>query len=202
MPVTTTKEAGRASVMHGDDPRLTENASAKLARKQAEAKRAADALNTGRYQRDMPPISAESAEHDNAPLFDRIGKVPLESLLEQHTPVAHPKVEKSARKIALQTTVEHRGRRFTIVAEGMTLDQLCDLLDERGYAAADTATPAAPLATPDDLPDGYKLCRKHGAPMRPRNKQGEWWHSHNVGTAENPCWCKGYKGSDSPGYDR
>lgn len=45
MPVTTTTEAGRA-VMLGTDPRIEENASAKLARKRAEAQKAAAALNT------------------------------------------------------------------------------------------------------------------------------------------------------------
>jgi len=60
---------------------------------------------------------------------------------------------------------------------------------------------AAPVATPDDLPEGWKLCQKHGAPMRPRNKQNQNWHSHNVGTKEHPVWCKGYRGSDSPGYE-
>jgi hypothetical protein len=108
-------------------------------------------------------------------------------------------VEKTA--IEIRTTVEHRGRAFIIVATGMTLDQFCDLLDKRGYLPPAPAAPAAPTATSDDLPEGWKLCKKHGAPMRPRNKQNEHWHSHNVGTAERPCWCKGYKGADSPGYD-
>jgi len=112
-----------------------------------------------------------------------------------------PAAEVKARPITLQTTVEHRGRTFVIQAEGITLDQFCDLLDRRGYAPPAEKPQIAPIAAPDDLPDGWKLCRKHGAPMRPRNKQGENWHSHNVGTAENPLWCKGYKGSDSPGYD-
>src|SRR5215207_1606359 len=42
--VTTMKEA--AHIMAGNDPHLLENASAKLARKQAEARRAAAALNS------------------------------------------------------------------------------------------------------------------------------------------------------------
>lgn len=44
MSVATTSEAGRA-VMRGDDPRLAENTSAKLAHKREEAQRAAEALN-------------------------------------------------------------------------------------------------------------------------------------------------------------
>jgi hypothetical protein len=46
MPTATTTPAGRADVMQGNDPRLEENASAKLARKRAEAQRASLALNT------------------------------------------------------------------------------------------------------------------------------------------------------------
>lgn len=73
-------------------------------------------------------------------------------------------------------------------------------LAELGYTPP--ASPSsAPVATPDDLPEGWKLCQKHGAPMRPRNKQNQNWHSHNVGTKEHPVWCKGYRGADSPGYE-
>lgn len=75
MPVTTTKEA--AHIMAGNDPRLTENASAKLARKRAEAQQAAGALNG--YQRATPHISA-AAEQDDAPLF--VGKAPVAHLPE------------------------------------------------------------------------------------------------------------------------
>lgn len=73
-------------------------------------------------------------------------------------------------------------------------------LAKLGYTPPTQAS-AAPVATPDDLPEGWKLCQKHGAPMRPRNKQNQTWHSHNVGTREHPVYCKGYKGADSPGYD-
>lgn len=62
-------------------------------------------------------------------------------------------------------------------------------------------TPAAPIAAADDLPEGWKLCQKHHAPMRPRSKQGDVWHSHNVGTSDKPVYCKGYRGADSPGYE-
>src|SRR6266545_5317577 len=63
----------------------------------------------------------------------------------------------------------------------------------KALGATPTASvPTAPLAAADDLPDGWKLCKKHGAPMRPRNKQGDTWNSHNVGTEDAPCWCKGY----------
>ena len=57
MPVATTTPAGRA-VMMGNDPRLTENASAKLARKREEAKRAAAALNGDAPLFDEAPVTA------------------------------------------------------------------------------------------------------------------------------------------------
>jgi hypothetical protein len=60
-----------------------------------------------------------------------------------------------------------------------------------------------PAPTWQALPDGTPICPKHGVPMRQREKQGDTWHSHNVaGEGETPCYCKGYRGADSPGYDR
>jgi hypothetical protein len=98
-------------------------------------------------------------------------------------------------KVELRTTVEHRGRAFVIVASGMTLDQFCDLLDRRGYA------PVAQTQEWQRLPDGTPICPKHHSPMRAREKQGDTWYSHNVGTKEQPIYCKGYHGKDSPGYE-
>lgn len=63
MPVTTTKEA--AHIMAGNDPRLTENASAKLARKQAEATRAAAALNA---PQDAPLFDETPQDAPQAPM--------------------------------------------------------------------------------------------------------------------------------------
>lgn len=171
------------TIMHGNDPRLTENATAKLARKQAEAKRAADALNGYRADTTTP--------------LESVGKAPLATLPEP------PKAEAKApaRTFSISTEIAYRGRTLTVTAQGMTIDQFCDLMDDRQYQAPAPLMLAAPIATADDLPDGFKLCQKHRAPMRPRNKQNDTWHSHNVGTAEKPCWCKGYRGSDSPGYE-
>lgn len=74
MPVATTTQAGRAAIMQGNDPRLEENASAKLARKRTEARAAADALNG------PPP----------APLFpDREPAAPL-TLNAIHTKLCKP----------------------------------------------------------------------------------------------------------------
>ncbi|MEI8165000.1 MAG: hypothetical protein WCG26_01435 [Chloroflexales bacterium] len=60
----------------------------------------------------------------------------------------------------------------------------------------------APTPVWQTLPDGTPICPKHGTPMRKREKQGDVWHSHNMGTEDSPCYCKGYRGADSPGYDR
>ncbi len=51
-------------------------------------------------------------------------------------------------------------------------------------------------------PEGLPICPKHGAPMKERSKQGDVWHSHNVGTEDNPLWCRGYPGKESPGWER
>lgn len=185
MPIATTTPAGRAAVMRGDDQRLEENASQKLARKRAEAQRAAEALN------DRPDTTT--------PLFpETVGAVPLATIPDPPAAPA-PKVEKAARRFSLQTTIEHRGRAITIVCEGMTLDQFCDLLDERGYAS-----PAPPAADPSGwqtLPDGTPICPKHRTPMRKRERQGDQWWSHNAGSKDAPLYCKGYHAPDSPGYE-
>jgi hypothetical protein len=111
-------------------------------------------------------------------------------------PETAPKVATIARKIKIRTTVEHRGRSFVIVANGYTLDQFCDILDKRAY------TPAQQTQEWQRLPDGTPICPKHHAPMRAREKQGDTWYSHNVGTKDAPVYCKGYHGKDSPGYER
>jgi hypothetical protein len=148
--------------------------------------------------RRMTPISAADAESEAERLaFDEEPLPPITDAERKAAADAAPRPQ-----ITLSTTVLHRGRLITIQAADMTADQFCDILDRRGYAVPElSAQPAAPVATPDDLPDGWKLCKKHGAPMRPRDKQGDTWHSHNVGSRENPVYCKGYKGADSPGYD-
>ena len=111
-----------------------------------------------------------------------------------------PQIEaKAGRKFALSTIVDYRGRAITIHAEGMTLDQFCDLLDDRGYASP---TPQAADPTGwQTLPDGTPICPKHRTPMRKRERQGDQWWSHNAGTKDAPLYCKGYHAPDSPGYD-
>lgn len=114
--VATSTEAGRNVVMHGDDPRLAENASAKLARKRQEAQIAADALNTGRVDTTTPLV----------------GRAPMEQLPDPPAP-ADPPAEpaKPARSITLATMITYRDYEITITATGLNLDQFCDMLDRR-----------------------------------------------------------------------
>lgn len=143
----------------------------------------------------------EAAQRAAAVLNDRpdtttplIGRAPLATvpeppLFEDNLP-AMPTIE-------IQTTVQHRGRSFTIIANGYTLDQFCDILDRRGYAAQ------AQTQEWQTLPDGTPICPKHHTPMRKRERQGDVWYSHSVGKGPEgkDIYCKGYKGKDSPGYD-
>lgn len=51
-------------------------------------------------------------------------------------------------------------------------------------------------------PDGSPICPKHGTPLTLREKQGDSWFSHNVGTKDSPIYCKGYRDpKSSPGWD-
>lgn len=143
-----------------------------------------------------PARNVNDRRVDTTTPLETLGKAPLATVSEPPAAAAEPKVEKIARKISIQTTIEHRGRSFTVQAEGMTLDQFCDLLDERGYAAAQQTQEW------QRLPDGTPICPKHHAPMRKRERQGDTWYSHNVGTEGAPVYCKGYHGKDSPGYER
>lgn len=118
--VATSTEAGRAVVMHGDDPRLTENASAKLARKRAEAQAAAEALNDpARYQ----PVDTKTP---------MVGRAPVETLPDPPAaPAPTPESARPARSVALATTITYRDYAITITATGLNLDQFCDMLDKR-----------------------------------------------------------------------
>ena len=135
-----------------------------------------------------PPAGA------GAPTFE------TEQLPDPPTPVVEPPQTRKP-VITMQISAVYQGYQVQISFDGQ-MTQLPGAIERLKALGATPTTmaPAAPIAAADDLPDGWKLCKKHGAPMRPRNKQNEHWHSHNVGTADNPCWCKGYPGADSPGY--
>jgi hypothetical protein len=51
-------------------------------------------------------------------------------------------------------------------------------------------------------PEGLPICPRHGAPMKKRERQGDTWYSHVVvdGQGEE-CYCRGYAGKESPGWD-
>jgi hypothetical protein len=83
------------------------------------------------------------------------------------------------------------GFRVTFATTAAKVDGAVSWLQKRGFNAE-----RAPRTTPDGTP----LCPKHNVPMRKREKQGDAWYSHNVGTEERPLWCKGYAGTDSPGW--
>ncbi len=52
-------------------------------------------------------------------------------------------------------------------------------------------------------PTGDPICPKHGMVMRKRERQGDVWFSHNVAAEGEPdCYCRGYPGKDSPGWER
>ncbi len=71
------------------------------------------------------------------------------------------------------------------------------LLQANNFLAPQPTQPIHWSYTPEGLP----ICPKHGAPMRKREKQGDSWHSHNVGTEGHPLYCRGYAGAESPGYE-
>lgn len=70
------------------------------------------------------------------------------------------------------------------------------LLPEAGIEPVRTATAW------QTTPTGEPICPKHGAVMRAREKQGDRWFSHNMGSEDHPLWCRGYPGKESPGWER
>lgn len=53
----------------------------------------------------------------------------------------------------------------------------------------------------DLTPEGLPICPRHRVPLTKREKQGDIWFSHNVGSADDPIWCRGYQSKTSPGWD-
>ena len=98
--------------------------------------------------------------------------------------------------------------RISAVLEGFTIElSFAGKIDQLpGYIERLRAAGATPTAQPAQqwsyTPEGLPICPKHGAPMKKREKQGDTWFSHVV-TASNgdDCYCRGYRGKDSPGYD-
>lgn len=173
MPVATTTEAGRQVLTPEAEKILNDRERRRQDAQRASAARADTLTPLG----SAPPAFA------------------LETLPEPPLFVDEPEPELPT--IEIRTTVEHRGRSFTVVSRGYTLDQLCDMLDKRGYAA--------PSQTQEwqTLPDGTPICPKHHTPMRKRERQGDTWYSHSTGKGADgkDIYCKGYHGKDSPGYE-
>lgn len=168
MAVAQSTEAGRA---------VASNVHARRQQAAIDAKRDSESLFGEKPDTTTPPV----------------GKAPMETPPEPPAAAAEPDLP----TIEIQTTVEHRGRAFTVVARGYTLDQLCDMLDKRGYAAQ------AQTQEWQTLPDGTPICPKHHTPMRKRERQGDTWYSHSAGKSVDgrDIYCKGYHGKDSPGYE-
>jgi hypothetical protein len=174
MPTATTTQAGR-EVLTPEARKIMNDR--ERARTQDEAKRADTKTPLAKAAFEMEELFPEKA----APAI-----------------TAEPK----QRAVTMQIVAVLNGFTVNVSFDG-TIQQLPGAIERlKALGATPTVSaPAAPIAAPDDLPEGWKLCQKHHAPMRPRNKQNANWHSHNVGTKDNPLWCKGYRGSDSPGYE-
>lgn len=58
-----------------------------------------------------------------------------------------------------------------------------------------------PSQSVEHTPEGLPICPKHRVPMTQREKQGDTWFSHNMGTKDSPIWCRGYASNASPGWN-
>lgn len=99
----------------------------------------------------------------------------------------------------LQVTID--GHEGPLSIAGASLRDVVKVV--RGLAEISALEVLAPPAREwRTLPDGTPICPKHGVPMRLREKQGDTWHSHAVEAPDGTiCYCKGYAGKDSPGYE-
>lgn len=104
---------------------------------------------------------------------------------------AHPTFTVACVVNGFPVTVQFQGDARRLLA---TIDRLREIGAE---------APGGPAHTQEYTPDGRPICRKHGAPMKKREKQGETWYSHAVAEDDkgNPIYCKGYSGKDSPGWE-
>jgi len=84
------------------------------------------------------------------------------------------------------------GYRVTFRTTAARVVSVTKWLEKRGFT---------PERTPKTTPDGTPICPKHGVPMRKREKQGDEWYSHNMGTEDDPWWCRGHKHATSPGWE-
>ena len=104
------------------------------------------------------------------------------------------------RTISISTTVQHRGRAFTVNFSGFTLDQAVDILDRKGYAPVDGQVAwrerrnrndgdEQPQASPQPL-STPPLCPVHRKPMKEMkypSKQGHTFHC--TVKMDQDTWC-------------
>jgi hypothetical protein len=105
--------------------------------------------------------------------------------------------------VRITFTVQARinGHAGPLAIEGETLRDVMRVV--RGLSELPQIEVVEPQREWRALPDGTPICPKHNVPMRLREKQGDSWRSHNTaGEGESPCYCKGYAGKDSPGWNR
>jgi hypothetical protein len=97
------------------------------------------------------------------------------------------------RKITISAQVQYRGRSLTVVSEGYTADQLCDLLDKRFGTPED-----APIFRPQASTNGHApatddapLCPLHRGRAMKRmkfaSKQGHMWMCTHRNDAGDYC---------------
>ncbi len=89
---------------------------------------------------------------------------------------------------------------FAVCLEVTSLDHVESVIHDllrRGYRPAIGGDGWA--RTPEGLP----LCPRHQVAMRPREKQGDTWHSHQVPDPRTGAslYCRGYASPSSPGWE-
>jgi hypothetical protein len=107
-----------------------------------------------------------------------------QNLVETRDPLASVAVEIHA--------IHPEGYRVTFASTAAKVDAVARWLKVQGYRSQRGY---------EYTPDGRPICSKHKEIMRERDKQGDKWFSHNVGTKEAPIWCKGYPHKSSPGWE-
>lgn len=101
--------------------------------------------------------------------------------------------------VNLAITAVYQGYTITVAFPG-SITQIPSAIERlRAIGATPTAQPAQQWAY---TPEGLPICPKHSAPMKRREKQGDTWYSHVVTARDGEdCYCRGYAGKDSPGYE-
>lgn len=112
---------------------------------------------------------------------------------------AEPAARPAPTAVHLSIAAVYQGYTITVAFDG-SVTQIPAAIDRlRAIGATPTAQPAQQWAY---TPEGLPICPKHNAPMKKREKQGDTWYSHIVTAPDGEdCYCRGYAGKDSPGYE-